>query len=460
MSGRSLIQIIRDLANMPAETLDSITLEKISIYKEVRENIENYSLHEKRTAITLLDKAINDIAAERKEGKSNYIFFMLIKLRKLIDRSINSKSNVIALSKNAAYDFMSNQRVLSVQGIPSTAEEYLYIAKQSKYFDGNRYTTIETLLKIPVLFSMNVGAYYSWEINNQQFNLSTGHCIFGFSQDEDKRDSLSISINGGLLLNDYLIYKHTQVFRSQYSERIKNVYINLDTVYYAHKLKQTFPDLDEQNRFALVNRIISNQLEAISDLLPGGIICKEDDPAFQKYYEKIIYEMGLLDFVINNVRFFRGVNLSDHKHLALSLAYVAATYLYSPLVLQSPCISVESSLNVEVPSLIVLPFLESKEKSNLFSFIGLLPLPDLKMLNGSMTYGDISNGKIFLNDEATVVIQKARDFYRNWDSPYRCWYTAYFLAKQNSLPDIVCSKERCEFHSALIINDLSNLYWK
>jgi len=369
---------------------------------------------------------------------------------------MNSITNSIALSSKDAYDFIHNQKVLSVQGIPSTAAEYLYFAKQSKYFDEDRNTMIGLSSKIPVLFSMNFGAYLFWANNKEDYNLSTGHCIFGFSQDEDRQVSLTTSTNGGLLLNDFFIYKHVHSFGLQYSEKIKNIYINLDTIYYAHKLEQVFPNLDQSSRFALVNRIISNQLETIFRLLPGGIICREDDPILQKHYEKIIFELGLLDFVINEVRFFRDVNLEEQKNLALSLSYVAATYLYSPLILKMPCVSIESSLNVEVPSQIVLPFLESKEKANLFCFIGLLPLPDLKMSNSSMTYGNAVDGKIFLNDESSVTFSKTRSFYRNWDSPYRCWYTSYFLAKQNSMPDKLCSKERCEFHLALLTNDLSN----
>ena len=63
---RDLIEIIRVLADTPAETLNNLTLEKISVYREVKRNIEHYSLQERRMAIPLLDTIINNIATERK----------------------------------------------------------------------------------------------------------------------------------------------------------------------------------------------------------------------------------------------------------------------------------------------------------------------------------------------------------------------------------------------------------
>lgn len=458
----SLQEILEYIATLQAVSPEDISQDAIQNFKKVEQSLSSLSAFELQVLMDTVDQILQQIENAHRSGKSNYLFFGFLKLKKKLlglpfvstrQEPIRILDSVELLDRIVTDRFRLNRT-----NFPDSPACFIEIGRQSDYFHQGlpQNSPIEGM--DPVIFTLNPGIFTQIE-THQTLNLVTGHCIQGFEPHEDKTIALATAIKEGLSLDNISTYVHVKTLARQLDSRYKigNMFVFLDSIYYYQRVAEHIgPGVSDSEVRLSVDRLVQNHTKTISEILPNSRIIANGILANRDLLDTVVFS-GLLEFIRNEVRYFMGHDLRIESERAYAVALTAASYLYSPLILEKPTLAVESALNVENPVKIVFKYLDKIGKTHLFGFLGLLPVPDLKMSHGSMHYGSATHGKVFLGDSEDTVWEKVSNMSRNWEQPHRCFYVHYFLARQNRLPCNFCHLAMCPNHQALIVDDIHRL---
>ena len=446
------------LSRMSAVALDDITADVNGQFECLERELLSYPAEERADAYRLTCEILEEIAVARKQGGSNFLFFKFLKLKKALSKSFEEGASTLAsttLDKEELYASIVNDHFRAGKSqLPDSLFEFMEIARKSEYFETYNHECSEIPASVPVVFVLNGGAIRAAIAEHQSVNIISGHCIVGFEPNEDKLASFLGVGSRGLLLQDVLVYRHLGTLAKRLGGQVDQILISLDTVYYHHKVHEALADSLSRGEVGdlLIDAAVA-QGRVVRRILPESVVRYEHESAYREKLN-IILAKGLHEFVVEEVQDYMGCDLSRHPEKARGLAYVAATYLYYPMILQQPAIAVESALNAEIPARIVLPYLKSQDSGHLFAFVGLFPLPDVRMSHGAMYYGDSIRGKVYSEDPLESIESLIAQMSRNWLVPHRCWFVQYSLARHNAITRDTCHPAVCRSHQAELTEDL------
>jgi hypothetical protein len=456
-SGELADRLVR-LSAIPAASPEDIPFDVKAEFEYIERQFGLCTADERLSAYRVICKTLEDIRAAKRKGESNFLFFKFLKLKKALSRFETKEppsKRPEELEKQRLWTKIAsdNFRVGKTE-FPDSLHQFIAIGQESKYFRAVHHGNCNLPDSIPAVFVLNEDGLHRSMFGQQSANVISGHCIIGFEPHEDKLVTFLSAINRGLLLHDLFVYHHVRTFANHLGNRLRQIIISLDTIYYYHKVYQALQGALPRNEVeTLVNSIAIAQATVIQQILPDGLILFEHEDDHRETLERIV-NTGLKEFIVEEIKEYMGYDLRIHSEKAHALAYVAATYLYSPLILKQPAVAIESALNIEIPAKVVLPYLECRNMQHLFSFVALFPLQDTIMSHGVMYYGDARWGKIYSADSHEKIRGSILQMSRNLTHPHRCWFVNYFLARNYTIPDDKCHHTFCRLHQNKIIEDL------
>lgn len=418
--------------------------------KQERETIETLapllSLEEIAAVGVLLDLRISEVSERyRVANESNFGIFALLRIRtslQRIQRRTIQQPPTIELDRESLLEAVLEDAEHGEREFPDSVRAFLEEASQSAFFRPRGMSEISIPQGVPVVFTLEGPGYLS---QPSELFLTSGHCFLGIEPGSESTVSYEMLEKTGLLLQDVILYEHVLRTMAAFETAGNDVTleINLDSGYYAEKLvARQGPPSGHDAALELTAHLAEGPRRSLESRVGKDVVKQDQDQQRTAELEAVLSE----DFIA----FVSTVYPTYDERRVRSIARLAATYLVGPLLHETRTVAIELAVNVQIPAKVVLPYLEQRGIASLFCFVGLLPLPDIKMAHGVMHFGRQDGGRIGVGSEPTEVFCSIGEMSRNLERPERCFFVRYFLALEDSVPGLVCASDCCNEHVKLV----------